>query len=89
MPMNGVCDLELRQLIEGAFLPDHCQVSCSDGMSLTLHFPADAQRSALTLRDIKLSELPDCRALAELVARVRQQRDPHQHTQQGYRLTGR
>lgn len=75
MPMNGVCDLELRQLIEGAFLPDHCQVSCSDGMSLTLHFPADAHRAALTVSDIQLSELPNCRVLAELVSRVRRQRD--------------
>ncbi|OLS63082.1 DUF1652 domain-containing protein [Pseudomonas putida] len=75
MPMNGVCDLELRQLIEGAFLPDHCQVSCGDGMSLTLYFPADASRAALTVRDIQLSELPNCRALAELVSRVRRQRD--------------
>ncbi|MDR0279296.1 MAG: DUF1652 domain-containing protein [Paucimonas sp.] len=78
MPMNGVCDLELRQLIEGAFLPDHCQVSCNDGLSLTLHFPADAQRAAMTVSDVHLSTLPDCRALADLVARVRQERERQQ-----------
>ncbi len=86
MPMHGVCDLELRQLIEGAFLPDHCQVSCSDGMSLTLHFPADAGRPALTVRDVQLSELPNGRALAELVSRVRQQRE---HSSVPRLLTGR
>ncbi len=89
MPMNGVCDLELRQLIEGAFLPDHCQVSCGDGLSLTLHFPADARRAALTLSDIHLSELPDCRALAELVSRVRQQREQPSQVQMAQLLAGR
>lgn len=86
MPMNGMCDLELRQMIEGAFLPDHCQVSCGDGMSLTLHFPADAHRPALTVSDVQLSELPNCRALADMVSRIRQQRDqvPTPHL-----LTGR
>lgn len=86
MPMNGVCDLELRQMIEGAFLPDRCQVSCGDGMSLTLHFPADARRPALTVSDIQLSELPNCRALADLVSRIRQQRD---QVQMPHLLTGR
>ncbi|MFD2645420.1 DUF1652 domain-containing protein [Pseudomonas japonica] len=75
MPMNGVCDLELRQMIEGAFLPDHCEVSCADGLTLTLHFPADAQRAAMTVSDVHLGALPDCRALAELVTRVRHERE--------------
>jgi len=88
MPMHGVCDLELRQLIEGAFLPDHCQVSCGDGMSLTLHFPADSQRAAMTVSDVHLASLPDCRALAELVSRVRQQRE-QQHLAVAHRLAGR
>ncbi|MHA6195213.1 DUF1652 domain-containing protein [Pseudomonas wadenswilerensis] len=87
MPMNGVCDLELRQLIEGAFLPDHCQVSCGDGLSLTLHFPADSHRAAMTVSDVHLGALPDCRALADLVARVRQQRE-QQHPMP-HLMTGR
>jgi len=85
--MHGVCDLELRQLIEGAFLPDHCQVSCGDGLSLTLHFPADSHRAAMTVSDIQLSSLPDCRALADLVARVRLQRE-QQHPL-AHLMTGR
>ncbi|WP_306167776.1 DUF1652 domain-containing protein [Pseudomonas sp. Marseille-P9899] len=79
MPMHGVCDLELRQLIEGAFLPDHCEVRCGDGMSLTLYFPADAKRQAMVVGDIQLNSLPDCRALADLVMKVRQQRELHSH----------
>lgn len=75
MSMNGVCDLELRQLIEGAFLPDHCEVRCGDGLSLSLYFPADAHRPAMTVNDIRLSALPDCRALKDLVLRVRSERD--------------
>lgn len=91
MPMNGVCDLELRQLIEGAFLPDHCQVSCGDGLSLTLHFPADAHRREMTVSDIHLGALPDCRALADLVMRVRQQREAQQpnRVETLHRLAGR
>jgi len=85
--MHGVCDLELRQLIEGAFLPDHCQVSCGDGLSLTLHFPADARRAAMTVSDIHLGTLPDCRALADLVARVRLQREQQHPTP--HLMTGR
>ena len=74
MPMHGVCDLELRQLIEGAFLPDRCEVSCANGTSLTLHFPGDSERVAMTMRDIPFSALPDCRALKDLVLHVREQR---------------
>ena len=42
--------------------------------SLTLHFPADSQRVAMTMRDIPFSALPDCRALKDLVLHVREQR---------------
>lgn len=91
MPMNGVCDLELRQLIEGAFLPDRCEVRCGDGMSLTLYFPADAHHREMTVSDLHLSTLPDCRALAELVMRVRHQRDGQApgRVQAAQRLAGR
>lgn len=91
MPMNGVCDLELRQLIEGAFLPDHCQVSCGDGMSLTLSFPADRHRPAMTVSGVQLASLPDCRALADLVMKVRQQRERQvpNRAETPHRLTGR
>lgn len=75
MAMNGVCDLELRRLIEGAFLPDRCEVRCGEGTGLSLHFPADAHRSAMTVSDVHLGALPDCRALKDLVLRVRHQRD--------------
>lgn len=75
MPMNGVCDLELRQMIEGAFLPTRCDVSCTDGLSLTLHFPQDSEHEEFTITGIQLSELPNPRALVELVARVRSERE--------------
>lgn len=74
MPMNGVCDLELRQLIEGAFLPARCEVRCGDGMSLTLHFPKDAKHGELTVTR-SLGELPDMHALHQLIAEVRQHRE--------------
>jgi len=89
MPMNGVCDLELRQLIEGAFLPDHCEVRCGDGMSLSLYFPADAHRPAMTVNDIQLGTLPDCRALKKLVLRVRQERDRKNAVGSPHLMTGR
>ncbi|PWB35096.1 hypothetical protein DCO48_03665 [Pseudomonas sp. SDI] len=75
MPMNGVCDLELRQLIEGAFLPARCEVSCSDGLSLTLHFAQDAEHDEMTITGIRLSALPNTRAMADLVAQVREERE--------------
>lgn len=89
MSMNGVCDLELRQLIEGAFLPDRCEVRCGDGLSLSLHFPADAHRPAMTVNDVRLGALPDCRALKELVQRVRFERDQQSAGHLQRRMTGR
>ena len=74
MPMNGVCDLELRQLIERAFLPWRCEVSCSDRLALTIHLPADAEYAELTATGIRLSALPDVRAIADLVAQIREER---------------
>lgn len=75
MPMNGVCDLEIRRIIEGAFLPAQCEVRCSDGLSLTIHFPADDEHDEMTVTGIKLGQLPDARKLAELVAQVRGERE--------------
>lgn len=74
MPMNGVCDLELRQMIEGAFLPSRCEVSCSDGMSLTIHFPEEGVYRAMT-RTAHLAELPDTRALLSLLGEIRHERE--------------
>ncbi|MBV6290230.1 DUF1652 domain-containing protein [Pseudomonas aegrilactucae] len=74
MPMNGVSDLELRGIIERAFLPMHCEVSCTDGLCLTIHFPADAEHVEHTLTGVRVSELPDARALADLVAQIRAER---------------
>ena len=36
MSLIGVSLLEMRQLIEQACLPDRCEVSCPDGVSLTI-----------------------------------------------------
>lgn len=74
MPMNGVCDLELRRLIEGAFLPWRCEVACSDGLALTIHLLADAEYAELTVTGIQLSALPDVRAIADLVGQIREER---------------
>lgn len=74
MPMNGVCDLELRQLIEGAFLPWRCEVTCSDRLALTIHLPANAEYAELTVTGVRLSALPDMRAIAELVGQIREER---------------
>ena len=74
MPMNGVCDLELRQLIEGAFLPLRCEVSCTDGLVLTIHLHADADGEEMTVTGVRLSALPDMRAIADLVVQIREER---------------
>ncbi|WP_420801194.1 DUF1652 domain-containing protein [Pseudomonas brassicae] len=72
--MNGVCDLELRQMIEGAFLPWRCEVSCTDGLALTIRLLADADYDEMTVTGVRLSALPNARAIADLVGQVREER---------------
>ena len=74
MSLHGICSLELRQVIEQAFLPSHCVVSCLDDGSLTIHLEQDSYGPALTVAGIRADELSSSRALAELVAHVQSER---------------
>ncbi|GGU52366.1 hypothetical protein GCM10009504_06460 [Pseudomonas laurentiana] len=80
MSLHGICSLELRQVIEQAFLPSHCVVSCLDDGSLTIHLEQDSYGPALTVAGIRADELSSSRALADLVAHVQAERQ-HPTTQ--------
>ena len=73
LPESGIEPL-LRQLIEGAFLPLRCEVSCTDGLVLTIHLHADADGEEMTVTGVRLSALPDMRAIADLVVQIREER---------------
>lgn len=74
MSLIGVSLLEMRQLIEQACLPDRCEVSCTDGTSLTIRLgQGKSLDECLTLTGVPLASLNSCRDVAELVAHLRQE----------------
>ncbi|AIL62033.1 DUF1652 domain-containing protein [Pseudomonas alkylphenolica] len=74
MSLIGVSNLELRQLIEQAFLPDRCVVSCTDGEHLTIQLgQGDSLDDCLTVTGIGVHSLTTCHELAALVAQVREE----------------
>lgn len=71
----GVSDLELCQLIEQAFLPDRCVVSCTDGEHLTIQLgQGDSLDDCLTVAGVRVHSLTSCHELATLVAQVREEK---------------
>lgn len=75
MLLIGVSDLELCQLIEQAFLPDRCVVSCTDGEHLTIQLgQGDSLHDCLTVTGIRVHSLTSCHELAALVAQVREEK---------------
>jgi len=72
--------LEMRQIIEQACLPDRCEVSCNDGVSLTIRLgQGERLDDCLTVTGIPLARLNSCRDLVDLVAQLRsEQRLAHQ-----------
>ncbi|ANY86871.1 MULTISPECIES: DUF1652 domain-containing protein [Pseudomonas] len=81
MSLIGVSLLEMRQLIEQACLPDCCEVSCPDGVSLTIRLGNEqGLDDCLTVTGIALDSLNSCRDLHELVNQLRkEQRLGHSH----------
>ncbi|MFB4394017.1 MULTISPECIES: DUF1652 domain-containing protein [unclassified Pseudomonas] len=79
MSLIGVSLLEMRQLIEQACLPDRCEVSCTDGVSLTIRLgQGQSLDDCLTLTGVPLASLNSCRDVAGLVADLRhEQRQAH------------
>jgi len=74
MSLIGVSMLALRQLIEQACLPDRCEVTCPDGVSLTIRLgQGDSLDDCLTVSGIALDSLNSCRDIAELVAQLRKE----------------
>lgn len=72
MSLIGVSTLELRQLIEQAFLPENCEVSCPDGESLTIRL---GPKHDLIVYEVCLDSLTTCHDVHNLVEKIhRQQR---------------
>ncbi|MDD2046794.1 DUF1652 domain-containing protein [Pseudomonas putida] len=74
MSLIGVSNLELRQLIEQAFLPDRCVVSSIDEDHLTIQLgQGDSLDECLTVTGIRVQSLTTCHELAALVAQLREE----------------
>ncbi|MFK0087882.1 DUF1652 domain-containing protein [Pseudomonas sp. NPDC090755] len=71
MSLIGVSTLELRQLIERAFLPDICEVSCPDGVWLTIRL---GQGDNLLVTEVRLDSLTTCHEVHALVDQIREER---------------
>lgn len=71
MTMIGVSTLELRQLIEQAFVPHSCEVTCSDGVWLTIRL---GQGDDLIVTEVRLDSLTTCHDVFTLVGQVHEQR---------------
>ncbi|MDN7140126.1 DUF1652 domain-containing protein [Pseudomonas sp. JQ170] len=70
MSLIGVSTLELRQLLEQAFLPDYCEVTCTDGVWLTIRL---GQGDDQIVTETRLDSLTTCHDLSILVAQVREE----------------
>jgi len=74
MSLIGVSNLELCQLMEQAFLPDRCVVTCTDSEHLTIQLgQGDSLSDCLTVTGICVHSLTTCHELAALVAQVREE----------------
>lgn len=70
----GLSSLELRNIIECAFLPLHCTCSCVDGVSFVVQIsdPITGEVSLLK-RDVAPERLSSSRAISQLIAELRGQ----------------
>ncbi|MFK8328765.1 DUF1652 domain-containing protein [Pseudomonas sp. BJa5] len=71
MSLIGVSTLELRQLIERAFLPENCEVSCPDGVWLTIRL---GQGDDLIVSEVRLDSLTTCHEVHALVEQIYEER---------------
>ncbi|NIE78526.1 DUF1652 domain-containing protein [Pantoea sp. Tr-811] len=78
MSLIGVSMLEMRQIIEQACLPDRCEVSCTDGNSLTIRLgQGQSLEEGVTLTGVSLQNLNSCRDLVNLVGQLHALRNTH------------
>lgn len=62
-------------MIEQACLPDRCEVSCPDGVCLTLRLGQGTNfDDCVTLTGVPIDSLNSCRDVVALVGRLREQR---------------
>ncbi len=73
MSLIGVSLLEMRQMIEQACLPDRCEVSCPDGVCLTIRLgQGETLDNCVTLTGVPIDSLNNCRDVVGLVGQLRQ-----------------
>lgn len=74
MSLIGVSMLEMRQMIEQACLPDRCEVSCPDGVCLTIRLgQGESLDQCVTLTGVPVDSLNSCRDVVDLVGQLRQE----------------
>lgn len=64
-------NLELRSIIESAFLPKRCHCSVVDDTLTVEVIDPETERVELTVNGIRLDTLDTSRALCELIAKLR------------------
>lgn len=70
--------LEMRQMIEQACLPDRCEVSCTDGVSLTIRLGQGQNlEEGVVLTGVSLQHLNSCRDVVNLVGQLHALRASH------------
>ncbi|WP_312932989.1 DUF1652 domain-containing protein [Pseudomonas sp.] len=73
MSLIGVSLLEMRQMIEQACLPDRCEVSCPDGVCLTIRLgQGESLDHCVMLTGVPIDSLNSCRDVVGLVGQLRQ-----------------
>ncbi|WP_313447343.1 DUF1652 domain-containing protein [Pseudomonas sp.] len=78
MALIGVSMLEMRQMIEQACLPDRCEVSCADGVSLTIRLgQGQSLEEGVTLTGVALQDLNSCRDVVNLISQLHALRARH------------
>lgn len=72
----GLSSLELRNIIECAFLPLHCTCSCVDGLSYVVQI-SDPHTGKVSLleRDVAPERLASSRAISQLIGELRARLD--------------
>ncbi|WP_050577188.1 DUF1652 domain-containing protein [Pseudomonas cremoricolorata] len=72
MSLIGVSMLEMRQMIEQACLPDRCEVTCPDGVCLTIRLgQGESLESCVLLTGVPIDSLNSCRDVVGLVGQLR------------------
>lgn len=77
----GLCSLELRNIIECAFLPDHCTCTVAPDQSLTVQVSDPVTgHVGLMVTGISTDRLNSSRAISGLIAELRHELKHNRHT---------